>query len=127
MAKKELLWRGKTQEDMQKMDIKEFAQFVTARERRKLRRGFTAMEKALIRDIQRGEKLIKTHCRDMVVIPLMLGKMMYVYTGKEFVQFQVTLEMLGHRLGEFALTRKSVHHSAPGIGATRSSAAISVK
>ncbi len=127
MAKKELLWRGKTQEDMQKMDIKEFAQFVTARERRKLRRGFTAMEKALIRDIQRGEKQIKTHCRDMVVIPLMLGKMIYVYTGKEFVQFQVTLEMLGHRLGEFALTRKSVHHSAPGIGATRSSAAISVK
>lgn len=127
MVKKELLWRGKTQEEMQKMDIKEFAQLITARERRKLQRGFTVMEKALIKDIQQGGKQIKTHCRDMIVIPLMLGKMMHVYTGKEFVQFQVTLEMLGHRLGEFALTRKSVHHSAPGIGATRSSAAISVK
>jgi len=36
-------------------------------------------------------------------------------------------EMIGHYLGEFAGTRKGVSHSAPGIGATRSSAALSVK
>ncbi|HLC85017.1 MAG TPA: ribosomal protein S19 family protein, partial [Candidatus Nanoarchaeia archaeon] len=36
-------------------------------------------------------------------------------------------EMLGHKLGEFAITKKRVAHSAPGIGATRSSASLSVR
>ena len=127
MAKKELTWRGKSEEEAKKMDLKEFAQMVAARERRKILRGFSPFEKALIKDVQNNEKQIKTHCRDMVVLPIMIGKMIHVYNGKEFVQFMVTLEMLGHRLGEFALTRRLVRHSAPGIGATRSSAAISVK
>lgn len=127
MAKKEILWRGKNEEDVKKMDLKEFSQMVTARERRKMLHGFTPQEKVLIKDVQNNEKQIKTHCRDMIILPIMVGKMIHVYNGKEFVQFMVTLEMLGHRLGEFALTRKSVRHSAPGIGATRSSAAISVK
>ena len=49
----------------------------------------------------------------------------YVYNGKEFIPLTITAEMLGHYLGEFVLTRKKVAHSAPGIGATRSSAAQS--
>ncbi len=127
MAKKEQLWRGKTPEELKNMDLKEFAQLVPARDRRKLTRGFTAMEKALIATVERDAPRIRTHCRDMVIIPKMLGKMIQVFNGKEFTQVQINYEMLGHRLGEFALTRKSVKHSAPGVGATRSSAAISVK
>lgn len=63
----------------------------------------------------------------MIIIPSMIDKKVGIYTGKEWTQLLITIEMLGHRLGEFALTRKSVKHNAPGIGATRSSAAISVK
>lgn len=124
---KELLWRGKTKEDVMKIDLKEFSQLVTSRERRKIKRGFTAMEKALLKDIASGDQKVKTHCRDMVIVPAMIDKRMSVYNGKEWLPLHITVEMLGHRLGEFALTRKSVKHSAPGIGATRSSAAISVK
>ena len=50
-----------------------------------------------------------------------------IHNGKEFVMIKITEEMLGHRLGEFAATRKKVAHSSPGIGATRSSASLSVR
>lgn len=127
MAKKEIKWRGKTLEDAKNMDLKDFILLLPARKRRGLKRGFTEIQKNLLKKIERGDKTIKTHCRSMIIIPQMLGKMFLVYTGKEFVQVRVELEMLGHRLGEFALTRKHVAHNAPGIGATRSSAAVSVK
>lgn len=127
MAKKEQKWRGKSPEELQKMDINEFASLVTSRERRKLRHGFVPAEKILLKEIAADGQNIKTHCRDMLIIPSMLGKTLKVYNGKEFQLVVIELDMLGHRLGEFTLTRKQVQHSAPGIGATRSSAAISVK
>ena len=127
MAKKEQLWRGRNQDELKKIELKEFALLITARERRKINRGFTLMEKALIKNIEKNVTRLRTHCRDMVIIPLMIGKTIHVFNGKEFVQVLINHEMLGHRLGEFTLTRKGVKHSAPGVGATRSSAAISVK
>lgn len=127
MAVKKEIWRGKTLEELQKMDIRTFAALVPSRERRKLVRGFTEQEKILIKRVTRGDLNIKTHCRDMVILPPMIGKSIKIYNGKEFVPFIVELDMLGHRLGEFSFTRTSVRHNAPGIGATRSSAAISVK
>ncbi len=127
MAKKEIRWRGKPIEELRKMDLKEFMLLLPARQRRSLKRGFTDQQKKLLKKIDKGEKNIKTHCRDMVIIPKMLGLMLRIHNGKEFVPVTISLEMLGHYLGEFALTRKSVEHSAPGVGATRSSAAISVK
>ena len=119
-------WHGKTKEEVAVMDVNDFAQYIPSRSRRKIKRGFTAMEKVLLKDIAKADN-VKTHCRDMVILPVMLDKKVEVYSGKGFIPVQVTLDMLGHRLGEFVLTRSSVKHSAPGIGATRSSAAISVK
>ena len=127
MARKELLWRGKTSEELKLIDISEFAQLVASRERRKLKRGFTVQEKLFVEELSSGKNNLETHCRDIIIMPSMLGKTIKVYNGKEFTPVIIELEMLGHRLGEFALTRKHVQHSAPGIGATRSSAAISVK
>ena len=63
----------------------------------------------------------------MITLPEMVGKMIKVHNGKEFVPVAIIEEMIGHYLGEFALTRNRVEHSAPGIGATRSSASLSVK
>ena len=57
----------------------------------------------------------------------MVGLRIHVYNGKEFVPVQIEREMLGHRLGEFSVTRTKVKHGAAGVGATRSSAALSVK
>src|SRR3989338_6934456 len=132
MAKKEQTFRGKTEEDVKKMSFKEFAELVPARQRRTINRGFTEMQKRLlakVKKVKEGKykKPIKTHCRNMVIVPDMLGLIINVHSGKEFVPVEVTIEKLGHYLGEFRMTRNKVQHSAPGVGATRSSAARSVK
>lgn len=124
---KQILWHGKTEDEVRMMDMKEFMALVPARSRRSLKRGSTAAQQALHHRINAGEKNIKTHCRDAVIIPSMLGQTLRVYNGKEFISVAITLETLGHCLGEFALTRKQVKHSAAGIGATKSSRAISAR
>lgn len=124
---KEFFYHGKTIQEIQKMSLEDFAQMLPSRERRKIKRGFTEVEKKLIEKVQSNAKNLRTHCRDMIVIPVMVGKTLKVYTGKAWQDLRIEPEMLGHRLGEFALTRSTVKHSAPGIGATRSSAALSVR
>jgi small subunit ribosomal protein S19 len=127
MAKKEFTYRGKTMDELKKMSTNEFAELVPSRLRRSLKRGFTDAQKKLIADVKSKDNNIKTHCRTMVILPEMVGMTIGVYSGKEFTKVIILDEMLGHVLGEFSLTRKKVAHSAPGIGATRSSAAMSVK
>ncbi|MFA4917373.1 MAG: 30S ribosomal protein S19 [Syntrophales bacterium] len=127
MALKEFKYRGKTLDDLKKMSLKEVALLLPSRERRKIKRGFTEAEKAFLDKLQSKSKKIETHCRDMVILPLMIGRMISIHTGKEFKDVEMTAEMIGHRLGEFALTRSRVSHNAPGIGATKSSASLSVK
>lgn len=127
MAKKEFTFRGKTLDELKKMSINELAQLLTARQRRTLGRGFTEQQKTLLKKIKSNTKNIETHCRDMVILPDMVGMVIKVHYGKEFIPVNIEPEMIGHCLGEFALTRKKVAHSAPGIGATRSSASLSVK
>ncbi len=124
---KEFRWRGKTEEEVKQMDLKQFMGLVPARQRRSLQRGFTDMQKRLLKSISVGNKNIKTHCRNMVIVPAMMGSTFRVYNGKEYTPVIVTAEMLGHYLGEFSMTRKSVTHSAAGIGATRSSKAVSAR
>jgi len=82
---KEFLYRGKKVEEIAKMDLDEFAKLVTSRERRKIKRGFTEAEKKLLERIRAGKKNIKTHCRDMLIIPEMLGQTIKVHAGKEWV------------------------------------------
>ena len=123
---KEFLYRGKNIIDIKKLSLEEFAKLVPSRERRKIKRGFKESEKKFLEDL-RSSGNVKTHCRDMVIIPEMVGKTIKVYNGKEWVMVQIEPELLGHRLGEFALTRRVVKHSAPGIGATKSSASLSVR
>ena len=127
MAKKEFTYYGKTLEEVKNLSLNEFAELSPARIRRSLKRGLTDEQKILLKKIKKDESNIKTHCRDMVILPEMMGKTISVHNGKEFVKVMINEEMLGHYLGEFTLTRKGVSHSAPGIGATRSSAALSVK
>lgn len=120
-------WKGKTEDELKLMDIQAFTAIAPARMRRSLKRGFTEAQQSLLQRIDAGDKNIKTHCRDLVVIPKMIGLTLRVYNGKEFVPVIITAEMLGHYLGEFSHTRKAVTHSAAGIGATRSSKAVSAR
>ncbi len=132
MAQKIFTYRGKTLEELKKMNLKDFAQLVPARKRRSLLRGFSEKQKKLLEKIRKAnegkyKKLIKTHCRDMIVLPEMVGLKIMIHQGKEFVPVIITEEMIGNYFGEMALTRKQIKHSAPGVGATKSSAAFSVK
>lgn len=126
---KEITYRGKSIEELKQLDLREFAKFLPSRERRSVLRQTGIIEKFLKsceKKIAKG-KPIRTHQRDLVIVPKMIGLTIYLHNGKEFVPIKINEEMLGHRLGEFALTRKKVEHGAPGIGATRSSAFLSVK
>ena len=127
MAKKEFTFRGKTTEELKKLGLNELAQLLTARQRRTIKKGFTEQQKILLKKLRNNEKNIETHCRDMTILPEMIGKIIKVHQGREFVPVAIEPDMVGHYLGEFVMTRKRVAHSAPGIGATRSSASLSVK
>lgn len=127
MALRELKFYGKSPEELKQMSIKEFAQLVPARQRRSLLKGFSDAQKSFLKKLEKKGNNVKTHCRNMIVIPQLLDRNIMIYSGKEFVPLTITVEMLGHYLGEFVMTRKKVSHSAPGIGATKSSSSISVR
>jgi len=130
MVTKKFYYKGKSLEELQKMELKDFVKLLPARQRRSLIRGLTDQQKILLKKIKQAKqtkKEVKTHVRDMIVLPEMIGAKILVHAGREWVPVVITEEMLGHYLGEFTLTRKKVTHSAPGIGATRSSSALSQK
>lgn len=128
-------YRGKTLEELLSMSLDEFVQLLPARQRRHLLRGFTKAQIKLLAKIRKvsrdpelvKKKIIRTHVRDMIVLPEMVGLTFAVYNGKEYVQFKVTPEMIGHYLGEFSLTTKRVTHGEPGLKATRSSRFVAMK
>jgi small subunit ribosomal protein S19 len=121
------LLKGKTAEELQKMSLEDFAKLIPSRSRRNLLRGFDDDEKKFLEKLRASEKPVRTHIREMVIIPEMLFKKILVHNGKEWVSVDIKPEMLGHRVGEFALTRKRVQHSAPGVGATKSSKFLPLK
>ena len=127
MAKKEFTYYGKTVQEIEGLSADDFAEISTSRVRRTIKRGFSEEQKKLLTKIRLEKKNIKTHCRDMIILPEMIGKTIGVHNGKAFEQVTIIPEMIGHYLGEFALTRKKLSHSAPGVGASRSSSNISVK
>ena len=127
---RKFLFRGKGLEELEKMGIDEFSLLLNSRERRSLRKGLTRDEKKLldrVRNSKGQDKLIRTKARDMIVLPEMIGAKIGIYNGKEFKTVNVEASMIGHRLGEFAITRGRIKHSAPGLGATRSSKFVPLK
>ncbi len=132
MVKKKFIFRGYSIEELQKLSLDDFAKLLPARQRRSLVRGLTPREKKLIERIRHVKAAgkdgpIRTHCREMIVLPDMVGLKLAIHNGKEFVMVEVKPEMIGHRLGEFSQTRRKVTHGMPGIGATRSSLYVPLK
>lgn len=127
MAKKEFSFKGMTEEELKTLPIEEFINLIPSRSRRSLKKGFTEEQKKVLDKIRKNDKDIKTHSRDMVIVPEMIGHKIKIHNGKDFVELLILPEMAGHILGEFALTRRRVAHNSPGVGATRSSASVSVR
>jgi small subunit ribosomal protein S19 len=131
---REFTYKGYTLEQLQQLSMDEFIRLLPARQRRSLIRGLTDDQRKLLEQIRnvkkqaKGQKAtIKTHCRDMIILPEMVGLTIGVHNGKEYVPVTVRPEMIGHYLGEFATTVKKVVHGTPGIGASRSSMYVPLK
>lgn len=123
-------YRGYTLDQLEAMNIGELASLFKARERRFLLRNYRNYYPHIMEQIAKkkgAEKPIKTHLRELVILPQMVGLTFAVYNGKEFVPVTITPEMIGHRLGEFSITCKRVIHGEPGLKATRSSFAVPLK
>ncbi len=128
-------YRGKTLEELLNMPMDEFIELLPARQRRSLKRGLTRAQVKLLAKIRKvrqkkpsGKKaIIKTHVRDMIILPEMVGLTIAVYNGREFIPVRIAPEMIGHYLGEFSPTTKRVQHGEPGLKATRSSMYVSLK
>ncbi len=133
---REFRYRGYTLEELLRMPMDQFIKLLPARQRRSLLRGLTPEQRKLLEKIRKlkrlkkkkGEKIVvRTHCRDMIILPEMVGVTIAVHNGKDFVPVEIRPEMIGHYLGEFAPTTKRVEHGAPGVGATRSSMYVPLK
>lgn len=121
IKRKEFTYRGKTLEELNKIDVREFSKYIKSGQRRSILRQFQQIEDFINRSktkISRN-KLVRTHQRNLVIVPEMVGMKIGVHDGKSFIPVIITGEMLGHRLGEFAITRGRVKHGKSGIGATK--------
>ena len=125
--KKEFTYRGHTMEELLKMPFAEIIELLPARARRTYIRGLNSEQESFVRRLRGSEAPVKTHRREIPIIPEFVGKTVKLYNGKEFMPVEIKPEMIGHYLGEFALTRKSVRHSGLGVGATRSSKFMPLK
>lgn len=124
------LYRGFTLDELKQKSMDEFISLLPARQRRSLTRGMSAQHIKLMEHIissKETNRPVRTHCRDFIILPELIGATVHVYNGREFLRVNLEPETLGHYLGEFAPTCKQVKHSAPGIGATRSSQFVPLK
>lgn len=125
--REEFTYRGFRIDDLRKMGMSELLPVMPARARRKVTRGLTRGEENLLSRFRSGDAKIRTHLRDMIIMPEMIGKEVEIYNGKEFMKVELQPESVFHYLGEFALTRRKVTHGSAGIGATRSSKYVPLK
>jgi small subunit ribosomal protein S15e len=86
---------------------------VHARARRRINRGLKRKPMGLIKKLRKAKQeakpnekpdVVKTHLRDMIVVPEMIGSVIGIYSGKEFNQVEIKPEMVGHYLAEFSIS-----------------------
>jgi small subunit ribosomal protein S19 len=104
----------------------EMMALLPSRQRIRLKRGLTKDHRRLLSRVK-DRDVVRTHLRDMIVLPEMVGKTIEIYNGKTFNRVEIIPEMVGHYLGEYSLTRSRVSHGSAGVGATRSSKFVPLK
>jgi small subunit ribosomal protein S19 len=126
---KEFTYKGQTIEQLKLLETREFAKMVKSRTRRAILRNSEKIDKfiAKCKECTANRKHIRTHIREIIIVPKMIDYKIYLYNGKEFIEITLVPEMLGHRVGEFAATRNKVKHGTAGLGATKSSMAKATK
>lgn len=126
--KKEFTYRGYTLEQLLAFSLSELLPILPARARRSYKRGLNREQQAFVDKLRGSDgEAVKTHRREIFILPDFVGKKVAVYNGKEYKELEIKPEMIGHAIGEFAGTRRFTHHSGPGVGATRGSKFLPLK
>jgi len=127
--KKEFTYRGYTLEELKALTTEDLLSLLPSRVRRSYIRGLDEEHETFVTKLREAESddVLKTHCRDLAILPDFVGKTVMIHSGKAWQRLTIRAEMIGHYLGEFALTRREVKHSGPGVGATRSSKFLPLK
>lgn len=125
-------YQGIDLKELEKMQMEQLFKLFPARARRSLNRGINDGKRKLIEEIKLAKSgnlknPIRTHIRDLIILPYMVGVQVNVFSGKEFVPVNISPEMISHYLGEYVITNKRVSHGAPGVGASRSSLYVPLK
>ena len=127
-SKKEFTYRGLTIEKLKELSFEDFMTMVPSRQRRTFRRGLSQQQAKLITDSNnKPEKVLRTHRREMIIVPQFVGRTFALHNGREFVSIEIMPEMIGLYFGELAPTRTSPTHTGPGVGATKSSKFMPLK
>ncbi len=128
--KREFTYRGYSLEELRAMTLQEVIELLPSRARRTYIRGLDEQQTIFVDRFRAAEwtqSALRTHCRDVPILPDFVGKKVAIHNGKAFLTVEIKPEMIGHYLGEFAMTRGTVVHSGPGVGATRSSKFMPLK
>jgi len=129
-------YRGIDLDNLLDLSPEQLIDLVHARARRRLQRGLKRKHTALLKKLRKAKKdtgpydkpdVVKTHLRDMLIMPEMIGSIIGVHNGKVFTSVEVKADMVGHYTGEFSISYKPVRHGRPGIGATSSSKFVPLK
>ena len=134
---KKYTYRGVPLNELVKMPLSEFARLLPSQKRRRLCRGLTerevtllkrcALEKKKVAEMHEKPKVVNTHARSMVVLPQLVGSIIGIHRGNEFVPVEIKPEMIGYALSDFSDTRRSTKHGKPGVGATSGSKFVPLK
>ena len=108
-------YRGKALDELCEMKLENLGELFRSRVRRKLKRsgGLRGKYLKLLEKIKKSKmnlapgerpKVIKTHLRNCVILPQMVGGELAVYNGKEYKEFTIKFDMIGKYMGEFSIT-----------------------
>lgn len=136
---KKQIYRGIELEKLLEMNQNEIINLFKSTQRRRLNPNFQKVHPKYDRLIKKlrlsvkncvwGEKPkpVKTHLRNAIIMPEMVGSVCEVYSGKYWTPVDVKAEMIGQYLGEYSMTYKPVRHGKVGHGATRGSKFVSLR
>ena len=121
-------YRGVDLDKLLDLSNQDLMELFRARQRRKFSRGIKRKPITVLKKLRKakretayGEKpeAVKTHLRNMVIVPEMIGSVVAVYNGKQYISVEVKPEMIGHYLGEFSITYKPIKHGRAGMNAVK--------
>ena len=133
---KKQIYRGVEIDKLLEMDLKQVIGMFKSGQRRRFKRGvhpkydrLTKKIKQAVKVTPHGEKpkAVKTHLRNAIIMPEMVGGIAEVYSGKYWNPVEIKADMIGQYLAEYSMSYKPVKHGKVGHGATRGSKFVSLR